>query len=466
MFSKVKYSAGRQVNKTRSIININQKLTVMLPNKTCFYTFISIILFALTFSACTDSPTGVESEEDTATIHGSVDDNSSQAKSLSSNSSSSAYVVMAGTVNSDGSISMIEGSETEVSADGSFSMEVNVETANHIVVIAESSSAEFKGFISSELENNQNYTLKPLNAESTAETEVFIEVVTEGAAEIVQKSDIQLAVDAEAAAELSGNSSAVAEVATALKAYAEARAEFFAEKASETALELAAELRAEAQLQLETALDAAGSESEREAAIEAFVEASAEAYAEAGLSLEDVSKLLHLKIEVIEQNAANLSAEVKNKIRKALSVYASAGLEIAMNAQAESSNASESTVEAIVEAGVQLRSEIESSSGASGEIRAAFDQYHEEVRAAFENDSSAEASVVVTVGAEINANGAAKAEFHSMLDVLFNLSMVTEPYTEFRSAVLASVEAASEGNSEVQSEAVTSIIVLMNLHSS
>lgn len=437
----------------------------MLFNKAPTYTIISMLLLSFVLFSCTDSSTGVDTEEDTAVINGSIAESSSQSKQFSADNSASVFTVTAARVSSDGSIQTIEGTETQASSSGQFTLEVDVSMSDHIVVMAENGSTELMGFISTEIENNQSYILKPLDSESTAETKVFARVVAEGKTNLVNKTDIELAITGTIAGEVKTNASAASVLAKGIIAAAEARAEFMAEKASENSAELAKELKANAQFQFEAALDAAGSAEERKAAFDVLVEASIDAYAEAGLEIENVVKLIHLKKNQISESAVETTTNIENGVRLALSFYSAVALDKAMTAKAELSNASEQTVEAIVQAGVDMKAEIESNSGASGEISAVFENYREEVRAAFEGDSSAEASVILTADIEVNADGGAKAEFENMLKVLLTLNSVTEAYTEFYTKVYSSVETAAQAHAEVNLEVSTEIVILMNLFS-
>jgi hypothetical protein len=437
----------------------------MINSKTSLFTIFSFFIFMLVFNACSDNSTGVGTDEETATINGSVAENSAGGESLTAAKAGTAYVVSAARISSNGSIETIEGTETEVDGDGRFTLAVDAETASYIVVVAENSSGSLMGYTAARVENNQSYTIKPLNAESTAETMVFANIVSEGQADVVSRSDIELAVSQGAADEIKSNSDAAAELSAAVVEAAEARAEFFAEKETDASLSLAQELKTEAHVQYEAALDAAATAEDRKEARDVFVEASVDAYAEAGVEAENIAKLIHLKTEVIKNSAGNISTEAMNSIRVSLSLYAAAALDRAMIAKAEASNSSEATVQAVADAGAELKAEIESGSGAENEINATFENYREEVRAAFENDTSAEAVVILAVDTEVNAQGGAKAEFSNKLKSLLGTSSVTEAYAEFYTAVYSSVEAAAEADAEINIEAATEIVILMNLFS-
>lgn len=429
------------------------------------------LMFVFMFTACSDNGTGVDpdapdngTDGPAATINGSVYE-SSHSKVQSGETNAEAGVVSAARINSNGSVEIIKGTETEVDANGRFSLQVDAGIYDHIVVVAETADGQVMGFISAEIENNQSYTIKPMTAESSTETAVFAEVVVNGKANIVQKSDIELAVHANAAADINSSSSAVAEVAAAVSNSAEARAEFIAEFESDASFNQAADLMTDAQFQLESNLDVATSNDERKAAFDAFLEAKVDAYAESGMEMSSIAKMLHLQAEVQQNTFSSVSANVENSARASTSMLVAIVIDNAVNANAQASGASEATVSAIADAGVRLKADLESSSGAEAEVKATFEAYHQEVRAAFESDSSTEATVIVTVDAEINVNGGVKSTFKSSLNGLLDLGLLTDVYADFASSVQSSVETQSEVIGEVDVETVTDIVVLINLFS-
>lgn len=421
-----------------------------------------LLLFSL--NSCSDSGTGADTDDQTATISGSVENEASKVGAAKSQNAQAASVVSAARVRSNGSIEIIEGTETETDASGRFTVEVDANTVNRVVIVAEGSDEQKMGFVASEIENNNSYTIKPLNSESTAETSVFAEVFARGETNIVQKSDIELLVSSEAAADINSSSSAAAEIAAALSQSAEARADFFTEFSSQSNLETALELMAEAQAQYEQALDASGSSS-GETEFDTYINAVVDAYSEAGLEISNVAKMLHAQPEIIKGSATSVSAEVKNSMRASSSLMASVAIDKAVQAHAEASNTSQATISAIVDAGAKLQTSIKNSSGVSAEISGAFSTYHSEVRSAFETEGSVEATIIVAVDTEINASGGAKLEFENALNSILSLGSVTDVYLNFSSNTRSSVEAQSELIGTVDVESITELVVLINLFS-
>lgn len=441
---------------------MNQIIDKMLPaNK--LQSIIASVLLIFTVLSCSDSSTGVDSNDQKAIINGSVEGESSQGKTLAEKSNHAGRTVSAAQITSNGSVEVIEGTETETDASGNFSVEVDAAAANHIAVVAEGAAGQTTAFVAAEMENNNSYTVKPLNAESTAETSIYAEVVARGDADIVQKADIDLLVSHEAATEINSGNTSAAEIAAAFSNNAEARSEFYSEFSSSSNLESALESITEAHIQYTHDLDESGSFDE--GAFETFMNTTIQAYADAGIGASGAAKLFHLQTEVLLKSINSVSADVENSVRASSSMMASIALDSAVRAHAESSSVSEATLDAIVNAGTELKTSVESSSGVSSEISGAFGTYHQDIRTAFENDGSVESLIIVAVDTEINAAGGAKLDFENSLSSLLQLTSVVSIYTDFSAEVQSSVETQSEllGDAEVGADVITDIVVLMNL---
>jgi hypothetical protein len=425
------------------------------------YLFISLLVAFLGFGCSTNS-----SNESSATISGSVEGQESQQKVQSTNVEGA--VVTAAEVTSSGSIQTIEGTETETDASGNFNLDVDVESAQNIAIVAENEGQTWMGYLSGEVENGSSYTLKPINTESTAETEVYSEVVSSGNANMVSKADVEAAISSSAAATINSSSSNASRVATGLKNAAEARAEFYAEtmgEGSEEALNATAEAAAEAQFQLEAELASTTSEQEREEAYNIFVESMVNAYTTAGLEASNAAKSIEMWSRVYVNSVASASTEVRNDARQNTSLLAATAIDLAVRSEAEASGMSESSQQAILDAGVELKSAVKASAGARSEVEAAFETYHEEVRSTMENDSSLDASVIIEIDSEINSIGGVKSTFNSSIAAVVDASLAYDVYESFYASISGMVESSLEGASESQVSAVSNVLILINLAS-
>ena len=406
------------------------------------------------------------SNNGSATIEGSVQPESSKQKVATS--SVEGAVVTAARVTSDGSLETMEGTETETNASGSFMLEVDVEAAENIVIVAKKEGNEWRGFLSGEVENGSSVSLKPINTESTAESSVFAEVVASGNADIVQKSDIEAVVTNNVASEVESGLTSSAQIAAALKNSAEARVEFYSEMMqdnSEEALEETYELLAEAQFQLESELAASSSAEARSEAYDVFIESTVNAYVNAGLDASATAKALEMWSRVTVNSMTAVSSEIKNDARAQASLIAATAVDLAVQAEAEATEMSESSKQAIIDAGVELRSDIEASAGVASEVEAAFEAYHDKVRNTMESDTAFEATVILNIDNEINSDNGAKSNFSSSISGILKASAVFDVYESFFTSIQGTVESNLSGSSESEIEAVSQIMILINLAS-
>lgn len=424
------------------------------------------ILIAFTIISCLDDSTGVDGSS--ATFNGSVESSSPSQQEKATATSNEGVVVTAARVTSSGTLESIDETETETNASGEFSLEVDTDVANDIVITAQSETGELQGFLSSAVENGQSYTLKPINIESSAETKIYTELVAEGNTDLVQKSEIDAVITSDIASQIQASNTAAAEVAAGLTNYAEAKAEFLEEQGEsdiEATLEAVAEAKADAQFQYEAELDGSSSVDEREAAFDALLEAHHNAYTDADVEHETVAKLAHMRVNVLQNTFSSASADVEEGIYTSSSLFAALAIDAAARANAEASGMSDATVSAIADEGTSLKSEIKASAGSSSDVEAAFETYHDNVREAMENDSSAEAGVILEIDSEINASGGSKSVFNSALSGVISVDLLTDIYLSFTNSIENNVESKSETLGELDTEAMTNLFILINLNS-
>lgn len=428
------------------------------------------LLFLFNLTGCSDdNSTGDEGEEpgSHATINGAIQDEFSKSTTDTRAKVPENTVVTAATISSSGSLEMMEETETEVETSGEFSLEADVETAEEVVVVAESNGEQLKGYISSEVENENSYTIKPLNVESSAETDVYARVKTQGNSDMVHKSDIESVITANSSADIYGDATATNEIATAISNSAQARADFFAEfgEDAESDIDSYFETMTDAQFEYEAALNSSSSNDQDEAAFEAFLESKVNAYSDAGLEAKENAEFLRVQGRAILNSMSSVSPEVKNEARHTSSFMIAIATDNAVRARAESSGMAQSTVDAIADAGVTLRVDVQGSDGSESSVEAAFETYHDEVRAAMESDSSVEGSIIVTIDTEINVASGVKAALHSALSGVAEASQLIDAYIQFNSDVDAIVDANSTLLGEVDAEVLSDIMVLINLSS-
>ncbi|HCI71750.1 MAG: hypothetical protein CL671_06475 [Balneola sp.] len=432
----------------------------MLTNK--FYKYpIMILMLAVIGFACSDS----NNNSDSATVNGSVEQSQAKAKTLTEGT-----VVTMATVTANGSINTIEGAETTTDANGKFSLSFDASTAQNYVVVAENNGAEAMGFLSTQVENGQSIQLKPIDTESTAESNVFARLVAQGDADLVTKSDIEAMVTSTNESEVRNSASLASQFAVALASSAEARADFFANEVEgngEEKLNATLEILADAQTRLEADLSAASSTQAETEAYDLFLETSANAFVSAGVEANKAAQAIEIWGRVLVNNINSASTEIKNSVRSQTSIMAGIAIDAAVRAEAEASEMSNESKQAIADAGVQLKAALRTAVGVKADVEAAFENYQEEVQTAMENDSSIEANFVVSVNTEINSQTGAKTIFENAISSTTSADVALTVFATFFSDVQSTSEdnASATSMSSATLEAATNIIILTNLAS-
>ena len=420
-----------------------------------------ILMLAVIGFACSDS----NNNSDSATVNGSVEQSQAKAKTLTEGT-----VVTMATVTANGSINTIEGAETTTDANGKFSLSFDASTAQNYVVVAENNGAEAMGFLSTQVENGQSIQLKPIDTESTAESKVFARLVAQGDADLVTKSDIEAMVTSTNESEVRNSASLASQFAVALASSAEARADFFANEVEgngEEKLNATLEILADAQTRLEADLSAASSTQAETEAYDLFLETSANAFVSAGVEANKAAQAIEIWGRVLVNNINSASTEIKNSVRSQTSIMAGITIDAAVRAEAEASEMSNESKQAIADAGVQLKAALRTAVGVKADVEAAFENYQEEVQTAMENDSSIEANFVVSVNTEINSQTGAKTIFENAISSTTSADVALTVFATFFSDVQSTSEdnASATSMSSATLEAATNIIILTNLAS-
>ncbi len=403
--------------------------------------------------SCSDS-----NNSGSAAISGQVDDGNQ--KSVVADGT----VVSAAQITSNGSVQTISGTEVDAEASGRFDIAVDAEAYQNIVVQAKSETETTMGYVGTRVENGSSYTIKPINFESTAETKVYSELVASGNADMVNKAEIEAVVTSTSAAAVNSSSSESARIATALSNSARVRAEYFESEFGSEAdakMETVVNAMVDAQTRLEAQLNTATSVEARQQAYATFRTSFTNAYLNAEMEASAAAKIIEMWGRVFVNSTSNASATIKSEANTQVSLLTATVIDAAVQVEMEAAGASQSSVDAAVQAGVTLKSEINAAAGTMSEIRAAFEAYNEEVKTAMENDSNFSATAVITVDSEINSTAGPKSTFNSSIASTVSAELVMDVYSSFFSSIESSVESNFSG-SDAKLKAVTELMILIN----
>lgn len=441
-----------------------------MKNRFNIQNYIIVLGIALFAMACSDSNSDNRNE---AVIRGSVQFNQVSSSDMEQKEHTGNYIsnqetksdVYAARVREDGEVEKIEETQTQTDDQGRFEIAVDIEAAQRVIIVAENAGQRLYGFVGKGVENGKRYTMKPINAESNAESHVYIQLVKSGKANTVTKSDIELAIDARAAASINANPSAAVTVAAALAKAAESRTRFYSSKIQSNAsarLEQAMSLQSKAQVEFESRVASNASVEAREAALEAMMDAHFNAYVESGLTAQDAATLVDLWVRMTTNSLQSGSSEVRNRVHVRLALYKALVMDKVVRAQAQTAGLSSATVQSIQQAGVTLRVTIAAQSSTVADIRSAFETWKSEVKSAIESDTSVEAGVIITLNSEINGIAGASTVFNAAVSTSVDTQVVTTAYITFTNAVRELTRTRIQSGAEAKVDAATSVLVLLN----
>lgn len=430
----------------------------MLTNK--FYkSSIMILMLAVFGFACSDSD---NNNSDSATVNGSVEQSRAKA-------SAEGTVVTMATITANGSINTLEDVETTTDANGEFSLSFDANAAQNFVVLAENEGEEAMGFLSANVENGSSIILKPIDTESTAETEVFAEIISNGNADLTLKSDIEAVITSNNAEEIREDANLISEFAVSISNSAEARAEFFAEEVEGDAqdkLDASIEILVDAQARLESDLDEASNTEEEEAAVQLFLETSANAFTSAEVEANKASAAISLWTTLMLNNLDSTSEEVQNEVRSQVSVMTAVALRAAVEAEAELSEMNDETQDDIRNAGIQLMADIRATLGVKSDVEAAFEDFRENVESSMGNDATISSEFILNLNTSINSESGANTIFENSIESVISADLVVNLFSDFELGLFSSSDNTDSGEmTEANIESTTRILLLLNLAS-
>lgn len=411
--------------------------------------------------------TGVSDTPDTgavesASVNGVVD--STREKAVSG------AFVTAMRVEADGELTALsEGTET-TDGEGRYrlSVELSGESETDVIITAESAGESGSVMVSGLLEADGEVTAAPIDVETSAETDVYLEARGSGSwdDETHSRSMLRASISAELAADLQlvredGEEGEYdAEVETTADAVVSGMTAWYLSLTHESGgsdeedIDAALDAIADAQIELDAALDEATSTEEEEEAADAYAEAVLDAYAEVDVGLDQLVLAVQATAEASGTYAAELGEEAVDSamadiaISEAFFVRAvvDAGF-AALEADGEVSTEVFASIEA---AGDALEASIEAAgeagADAEADIEAAWEAYSAEIEA--EIDAVIAAAGVATVTAYTTVEATIDTAASALVSALGALSAsaaieltaeaTVEAFVTFYAAVTAS----------------------------
>ncbi len=399
----------------------------------------ALLIFGL--SACDSGMNGSESDS-TLSIAGTVTDDAGFAKNQAAIEGA---VVTASEVQSGGSLRTLSG-EASTDASGRYSLDLESSAGTMILRAAK---ADFESKVIVESTGSGSVSAMPMNGETRAEADVYVETRANAATSGVAAADVALFVDSEVANAISAGSATAAEVAVAItsgksaeRSHADEDPEGFDDDESRRQVD---EDRRQSFLTLQSQLNAAPTTSAQVAARRAFERAFVEAFADAGIDASLQARASHSrKAAIVEATASsNISAEAEFALRKRANATVALATTAAIEALLEANGAAQTRIDAIATAGEALYSSI-----ASAESAVAISAAYGDFSAAVEAELSAEIGVSAAVlGTARAATDAAKVTLQTSIETAVGATEIASAYVTFFAAAEASATASLSASS-------------------
>jgi hypothetical protein len=261
--------------------------------------FIIIIFFA---AGCSDS--GINEPGSFATIQGKFIGSSDFGKSPGIEG---AHISLA-KINDNGSLEMISENAAVSGEGGKFTIKTN-QNVSGLVVIAKKNGKEYKSVIAAEARNGITLFCQPINDESTAEAEVYIEA--RSSRYDISYAEVAYYVDAKIAAGIKGKKDNIKDIAEALKIESETQAEAMAHASlvnDRSKYKAVIERKAMLQAALERDLYFAETDRQVDAAIDNYENQIIDAYLTLDIAPETGTKVMEISHKAFKKKANNNSS--------------------------------------------------------------------------------------------------------------------------------------------------------------
>lgn len=184
-----------------------------------------ILLAILGFSACSNDENPVESNGETAKVSGRISSQSSSqslAKDNGIETVEGATVILA-QVQADGSLKTVSTQSVQTDVNGKFTIETRLNNVENLIVVAEKNNTKWKAVVSSRVQSGTTVYAPPLNSQTTAESDLFIRVVSQGYANDISLADIRLFLNSQAATQINSNTDTETKFVAAVRSHSQAR---------------------------------------------------------------------------------------------------------------------------------------------------------------------------------------------------------------------------------------------------
>ena len=433
-----------------------------------FIALLTILLFSTFLWSCGDDSTD-PMDGNSAVLKGRVTTDGGYGTGLekagSTNSSVEGAVVTVSRIESNGSLTAVSDTSVYTDSDGEFELEIEATGEVDLLITATKGTSEWKAVVSVTVNANAEIYVQPLNVESTAEAEVYVEAAKNSETDVVTYNEVAFYVNADIAAKIVGNTTAVQAVKNALVIRANTEKELLVSSEfgySSSDVSSIKEVEVNAQAELESDLYfSTDNESSYDVAWESYFSAVINGYSNASITLNDYAKARETAGTAMINLSSGLDSDIQLQLRKRDAYLKAVLVTEAMVNEYAAAGANTTQQAQVRTIGNTLKVSIKSATSVTA-INQAYAEF----------TSSVEANIQVTFSAALAAyakiqstiTGTIKAALKTAIAAAANIDAVVNGYLDFYVNVESTIDTNMSGTDDSQLEIYSNIFALIYMH--
>ena len=368
----------------------------------------------------------------------------------------------------DGSLRTVSTSSVQTDASGYYKIDVSADRERNLIVVAAQATTTYKAVVASEVSRGTSVKAPPASDRSTVSASVYQRLVATGRAGAVTMADIDASIDSDIAANVRNDDAATVYLADAISARVQAETDAFSSAGvtlTQAQISTIMQAKVDAAAEFDNSLYGQGENAQgTQAAYSAFVDAMAHVYLDHGLDVDGYSRVQLIALRAMSQWSAQISVDARFRIERNLArvkarVFGQVGL-----AKFQTLGAAQAQIDAAVSANTALRDGIEIA-GSGSDLTAAFSAYHDAVLLGLRTSVSAYASAISIADAQVSGPGGFRSQLQASVIAASTVIQVRQAFLLYFTAVKGVVTSGMVGASDVQINAVASVISCINLYS-
>jgi hypothetical protein len=294
------------------------------------------------------------------------------------------------------------------------------------------------------------------------QSQAYSKIVADGKGTEVTPADLQLFITPLVAANVMGNSNAIAQLASALEAEAGAQATAFSQfNITEAQIQSAATARQQAQASFESAMYAADGDSAADnVALQTYYAATVGAYVSAGIPIQTLAEVEDASCSALTNNTQSLSAGINFSVEQSSALVRATLAGQAVLSEMQAGGATEAQISSTDSANASLLANL-NMAVSSAEISSAFANYHSAIVTQLLYMDSSDSSAVSGADAQIEAAGGAGSVLKAALNSASTTGAIVQAYMTFYGAV-STMMSGMGGMTTSQLDASTQILMILD----